>query len=429
MLSGNALRAVRSSLRATSTIVTHRDGHRTVETSDGEVTSTLPPAAVLPPALAGDNERRRLHDELMVEALPDPTWALPASLSAESVMPPISLDCLRIVTWNVWFAPVDVDRRMAALFHEALDAAPDVLCLQEVVPELAASIRASEPLRSLYDISPNDVGAYGCLLLARRELRAAFSEVPFPSSSMGRSLVLAEWFPPFEDGGTIAVATVHLESLNQAKERARQLEIAKSALAGARRRVVLCGDFNFDATQNWGDWRKAPAWSKRKAPQDANPTSAGTGAGSEADHDSRIVSVWDAIADTGSASSRSSPALENVVLARVLGESYVDVWPAVHEPIEPGLTFDGAINPHIADGEERMRYDRVMVRGLVPRSMELLGAAAAREHHRRRCELQKATPAVSAEVAELDSSMPEIVVPSDHFGLCAVVELRLRRAA
>merc|ERR1719473_394355 len=163
MMSSSALRAARSSLRATSTVVTHRDGHRTVESSNGEVTETLPPPDILPPALTNNlapmNQRRRLHDELTIAALPEPTWALPSSLAKYvTLMPPVSLSSITIVTWNVWFAPVDVEQRMAALFHEALDAAPDVLCLQEVVPELAAAIRASEPLQKLYDVSPNDVG-------------------------------------------------------------------------------------------------------------------------------------------------------------------------------------------------------------------------------------------------------------------------------
>ena len=410
MLSGNALRAARSSLRTVSTVVTHRDGHRTVETSDGIVTGNLPPPDVLPPALTNDlantdgSERRRLHDELSIKDLPAPTWSMPPSLvECVSRIPPVSLTSVTVVTWNVWFAPVDVDVRMARLFHEALDAAPDVLCLQEVVPELAASIRACEPLQQLFDISPNDVGAYGCLLLVRRELSAAFSEVPFPTSNMGRSLLVAEWSPPLEGGCTVAVGTVHLESLNCAEERARQLRIAKDALAGARRRVILCGDFNFDATQNWGDWRrKAARW----------PTGTDT-VRTRPERPRR--DPFSALTGTDTLSTRPNPprrdppsALENAVLARVLGGDYVDAWPAVR-PEDPGITFDGAVNPYVADCEERMRYDRVMVKGFVPRSVDLLGL-----------------PYEDGTVPEVSSGTGTRVpvVPSDHFGLRAVVDLR-----
>ena len=407
MLSADALSAVRSSLRSTETVVTHRSGQRTVETVDGQVTGTLPPSDVLPPALrqqqAGD-QRKRLHD-LMIEPQCEPSWSLPPCISnSVSRMPPVSLNSLRVATWNVWFAPLDTEDRMAALFREALDVAPDVLCLQEVVPELAASIRACAPLLSLYDISQNDVGAYGCLILARRELRAKFMEVAFPSSNMGRSLLIAEWTPPFEAGGTVAVATVHLESLNCAPERARQLRIARDALAGEGRRVVLCGDFNFDSCQNWGDWKQS--WKKLRVAGDGGKIH-------------KRPSSMDRRAS-------GLPLLENEVLSNVLGDAYVDAWPSLR-PEEAGLTFDGGINPHVADGEEQMRYDRVMVRGLGLRSIDLLGLAAAQEHHRRRlkrCEGVDETAGSAGAAGHDGDDDHDVVVPSDHFGLCAVLDLR-----
>ena len=43
---------------------------------------------------------------------------------------------------------------------------------------------------------------------------------------------------------------------------------------------------------------------------------------------------------------------------------------------ELGLTFDGAINPYVQDPGERMRYDRVMAKGLRPVHIEMLGEIA-----------------------------------------------------
>ena len=60
---------------------------------------------------------------------------------------------------------------------------------------------------------------------------------------------------------------------------------------------------------------------------------------------------------------------------------------------EPGFTFDGAINPYVRDPGERMRYDRVMAKGLRPEQIEMLGK-----------EREEAQP-----------------VPSDHFGLFATL--------
>ena len=152
---------------------------------------------------------------------------------------------------------------------------------------------------------------------------------------MGRSLLIAELTPlqanlEQGEGRKVAVATTHLESLNSAPVRKQQLKIAQEALQGYSQ-AILCGDFNFDSNQNWGDWRRAAA----HPPQ----------------------------------------SLENDVLKYILGEEYVDAWPALR-PGEAGLTFDGGINPHVSDGQECMRYDRVMVRGMTPESIDLLGAAA-----------------------------------------------------
>ena len=79
-------------------------------------------------------------------------------------------------------------------------------------------------------------------------------------------------------------------------------------------------------------------------------------------------------------------------LARLLPH-FVDAWPVVRGA-EPGLTFDGANNPYVRDPDERMRYDRVMVRGLRPARIEMLGE-----------------PDLSLQPPE------EHPVPSDHLGL------------
>ena len=44
----------------------------------------------------------------------------------------------------------------------------------QVVPALADALRTHEAVSALYDVSPNAIGSYGCLLLARRALRPHF---------------------------------------------------------------------------------------------------------------------------------------------------------------------------------------------------------------------------------------------------------------
>lgn len=250
---------------------------------------------------------------------------------------------LRVVTWNVWFDDLCKSERMAALLREVFSMAPDVACLQEVLPELAQALRACGWLTDVYDISPFDVGAYGCMMLVRKDLQAEFVEVPL-TTLMDRNLVLATCKAGLPG---LSFATTHLESLNSEKVRRRQLEEAAQALRN-KPCAILCGDFNFDATQTYGDWRlSAPA----RKPED----------------------------------------LENRVLQEVL-PAFVDVWPAVNT--EVGYTFDGLVNPRCChDVDERMRYDRIMVRGSVaPFAASLLGTKAINHSG---------------------------IMPSDHFGVMA----------
>jgi len=204
-----------------------------------------------------------------------------------------------------------------------LCAAPNVVCLQEVLPELAKALRSCGPLNEVYDISPFDVGAYGCLILTQKDLQAKFTEVPL-TTQMGRNLLLARCRARFAN---LIVATVHLESLNSEKTRKVQLQETAEALQD-QRYALLCGDFNFDATQTYGDW---------KLPEP----------------------------------SRAPHELENHVLQDVLSD-FADVWPELHS--DPGFTFDGATNPQcVHDPNERMRYDRILTRCMLPIGASLMG--------------------------------------------------------
>ena len=237
---------------------------------------------------------------------------------------------LRIITWNVWFDHRRQKERLKLLLALLAKENADVIGLQEVTTEVAARIRQHAGVTARYDISENDISAYGCLLLVRRELNPAFAELPLPTT-MGRSLVAAE-MDTYGHAGTRrrVVGTVHLESLDTERTRAAQLRQI-SAVEGLD---VLCGDFNFDDVATWGEWRQ---------PGRKRPVSA----------------------------------LENNVLARALPD-FVDAWAAVF-PNNRGLTFDGATNPWVRDSGERMRYDRVMVRRSLgrPVAAERLGTTPA----------------------------------------------------
>lgn len=273
--------------------------------------------------------------QLELRHRPPPVW--PALVLQDEVQKAAELlearptSQLRVATWNVWFDQRCAHERQRALVYEVLQAAPDIVCLQEVLPAFADVVRGDDALKGIYSISPQSVGHYGCMMLVRRDLKPNFSERKL-TSSMDRTLLWAECTDRCKG---LLVMTTHLESLNTEKYRRRQLEEAAEVLQGCSL-SILCGDFNFDATQTWGDWQ-------RSAPQ------------------------------------RKAHALENNVLREVL-PSFVDTW-AELRPDDAGYTFDGETN-HVCcpDSGERMRYDRLMSQrgsgkgaALNPQRAELLG--------------------------------------------------------
>lgn len=232
----------------------------------------------------------------------------------------------RVLTWNVWFDPLLGAERQCALIREVLLTAPDVACFQEVVPEFARTLRESETVCSLFDVSPFEVGTYGDLQLVRRACNANFELQRMPTK-MGRSAVISSWTSLIPG---LHVASAHLESLNSPGTRRKQLAVLAERLA-ASPTSVICGDFNFDSTKTWGDWKRG----KPACPPEE---------------------------------------LENKVLLEVLPE-FVDVWPLLR-PDEEGITFDGKENPIcVQDSDEQMRYDRILARAgpLQPVAIQMLG--------------------------------------------------------
>merc|ERR1712032_730100 len=216
-----------------------------------------------------------------------------------------------------------------ALLREVLHVAPDVACFQEVVSGLADAVRGCSALSAIYDISDGDVTLHGTMILARKDLGVVFRQTWLPGD-MGRVLLIAESTARWPG---LFVATAHLESLNSENERRQQVELAASFFAEGQRKYapgVFCGDFNFDATRTWGEWRRPEL-------------------------------------------ARKSEDLENCVLSKCLPD-FEDAWPAVRS--DEGFTFDGTVNPQcVADSEERMRYDRILYRrrGLAAVAAEILG--------------------------------------------------------
>jgi tyrosyl-DNA phosphodiesterase 2 len=145
---------------------------------------------------------------------------------------------VRLLTWNVWFGGHMFDERREALLVELARRRADVIALQEVTPELLASLLDEPWIRAAYQVSQLEVSTYDVVILSRLPIRR-IAKVMLPTD-MGRHLIIAEL------ACGLAIATVHLESTREeARMRAMQLRIVQPALAEHYEDVVLAGDMNF----------------------------------------------------------------------------------------------------------------------------------------------------------------------------------------
>lgn len=158
-----------------------------------------------------------------------------------------SRQTLTLVTYNVWFGNYHRADRQRALLSILRQADADIIGLQEVTPGFLRTIMDEPWIARDYRVGEVSVSPYGVLMLARVPVeRFTLHRLP---SAMGRKLLVAE----LAGRDSPAVATVHLESLDQAAVRKEQLDIIFPIL-DAYPHAVLMGDFNhcgtWDENQN-----------------------------------------------------------------------------------------------------------------------------------------------------------------------------------
>ena len=204
----------------------------------------------------------------------------------------------------------------------------DVICLQEVTRDYLHAILAAAYFRDgrwlISDITGSSCEPHGTIVLSRFPLKSLF-QWSFPTS-MFRVGYIAKISL---DGTELAIATAHLESLNNASVRIEQLNILATKLSVSKNALIM-GDFNMDARSNYSDVEKVR----------------------ERRNTESTFTIRDLAVDQS--------ALEDNLVKEVLSE-YTDVWPQLHGE-EPGYTRDSETNAIITDGYEQVRIDRVFAK-------------------------------------------------------------------
>ncbi|ONI09927.1 hypothetical protein PRUPE_4G019000 [Prunus persica] len=167
----------------------------------------------------------------------------------------VGLTTLKILSYNVWFREdLEVHKRMKALGDLIQQHCPDLICFQEVTPNIYDIFRQSSWWKMYQSSVSNqmaDSRPYFCMQLSKLRVKS-FSCKPFGYSAMGRELCVAEVEVPGDKH--LVVATSHLESpcpgppnwdQMYSKERVDQAKEALNLL-NKNQNVIFCGDMNWD---------------------------------------------------------------------------------------------------------------------------------------------------------------------------------------
>mmetsp|Transcript_100899 Transcript_100899/g.261134 ORF Transcript_100899/g.261134 Transcript_100899/m.261134 type:complete len:257 (-) Transcript_100899:59-829(-) len=151
---------------------------------------------------------------------------------------------LRLLTFNIWFSPFEMHRRMHAIGDILASRQPDLIAFQEMTDEHWRACR-SHPAFASYSWSDaaRPAARYYTLIGSRLPVISQASRRPFQRSSMGRDLLHLKVGRPSEP--PLVFATTHLESLDESQSRREQMEESFAALSSSPD-AVICGDTNIN---------------------------------------------------------------------------------------------------------------------------------------------------------------------------------------
>ncbi|KAJ9169121.1 hypothetical protein P3X46_020583 [Hevea brasiliensis] len=177
------------------------------------------------------------------------------TVAKEDTSSSATLSSFKILSYNVWFREeLELNKRMKAIGDLIQLHSPDVICFQEVTPNIYDIFRQSSWWKAYRCSVANEVAylrPYFCMLLSKLPVKS-FSSRPFNNSVMGRELCIVEL--EVQPNKHLVVATSHLESPCPApptwdqmfsKERVDQAKEAINLLM-KNANVIFGGDMNWD---------------------------------------------------------------------------------------------------------------------------------------------------------------------------------------
>lgn len=178
----------------------------------------------------------------------------------------------KVMSYNIWFDDSDRLGRLESLIATILTSNPDVICMQEVIPDVYEILKLK--LSQYPHYFPETLEySYGSVTMSKYPMEKCVSK-EFKGSRMGRSLLISSINVPSIDGTItpIIVGNTHFESEFQRKEsndeKIYQYAYTQSILDSMHEhndRIIFCSDSNllsheesmFFADDMWKDsWKE-----------------------------------------------------------------------------------------------------------------------------------------------------------------------------
>ncbi len=163
---------------------------------------------------------------------------------------------LSVLSYNIWFENTLETERLSSLIATIYFHNPDVVCLQEVRPNIY-KILLQKLKEYKYHYPKKIAHSYGCVIFSKHPI-SKFLVVPFDNSSMNRELIIAKIDYPYQkmhDQGVI-VSTTHFESVFKRnvvnRVKIEQFSITQQTLdnvADEYSNIIFCGDCNIMAQE------------------------------------------------------------------------------------------------------------------------------------------------------------------------------------
>lgn len=169
---------------------------------------------------------------------------------------------LKVITYNIWFDQTNIIDRTISLLDVINNKKPDVICLQEVRPDIYTILIGQ--LKDYKYNFPKKINLnYGCVIFSKYPITKCLN-YDYENSTMGRGLKIAKIDYPYKltnnlnnlnnlNNNTkieIIIATTHFESLFKSycnEKKINQFTIAKDVLNSLNQKyknIIFCVDSN-----------------------------------------------------------------------------------------------------------------------------------------------------------------------------------------